>query len=92
MEQFHDIAVLAGETAVIATTLTLLVGVGWKAWRFIYKTAKYAEHVHETVGRVDALVEKQLTNNGGESLLDMVTETRYLVRNLNDRVTALEDK
>lgn len=92
METISEVAKLFAQFSAIIIFLSLLVGVAWKAWRFIYKTAKYAEHVHETVGRVDSLIEKQLTNNGGESMLDMMQEVRATVRSLDQRVTVLESK
>jgi uncharacterized protein Yka (UPF0111/DUF47 family) len=74
------------------TGLALLVGAAWKLFRFLYRTLKYAEHAHETIQKVDTLLEKQLTNNGGGSMLDMIQDIQKTVNKLNTRVTKLESK
>lgn len=91
-ETVEQVTRMVGVSAALTTGLTLLVGVGWKMTRFVYKTMKYAEHAHETIARVDTLVEKQLTNNGGDSMLDMMQEVRHTVRHLDKRLTVLENK
>lgn len=90
MNTFEEVARMVGVSAALTTGLTLLVGVAYKAGRFIYKSMKYAEHAHDTISRVDELLERQLTNNGGSSLLDKVESIRDMVIDHHDRLIKIE--
>lgn len=87
---FEEIARTVGMSAALTTGLTLLVGVAYRVGKLIYKTAKYAEHAHDTIKRVDELVERQFTNNGGSSMLDMVQDIQKTVNGLDGRVIKIE--
>lgn len=83
MNTFEEIARWVGTSAALTTGLLFLVGAGYKVFKFVYKTAKYAERVHD-------VVEKQLSPNGGSSMYDMVTDIKSILENHDNRLIKVE--